>query len=264
MLFSGYSYAEGDVATDPSLPIYGVDSKAHGGALGYLQTLNLFGRTSNLIVEVPYVWGSTTGQMDDTSARRNVSGFGDLGLALSVNLLGAPSMSREDFQRLRADPRVIVGASLKLIAPTGEYDGDRLINVGSNRWAARAELGAIFPVTPRWLLELETGIWWFEDNDDFLGGTRAQKPVHSVELHVVRRVRPGLWLTFDANYYWGGRSSVDGDPVGDRQKNSRLGATVVVPFARRWALKFAYSGGVVTHSGGDFDTLLVGIQTVLP
>ena len=59
IVFVGYSYSFGDVTTDPSLPIFGVDSKINAGLLGYMQTLSLFGRTSNLLVEVPYVSGAT-------------------------------------------------------------------------------------------------------------------------------------------------------------------------------------------------------------
>ena len=62
-------------------------------------------------------------------------------------------MTREDFIALRADPHPIVGASIKVIAPTGQYDPDRLINVGANRWATRLQLGTIIPLRPLWLLE---------------------------------------------------------------------------------------------------------------
>ena len=67
-----------------------------------------------------------------------------IGVTLSVNLLGAPTMTSKDFQALRADPHPILGASLKVVAPTGQYDPNRLLNTGGNRWGVKAELGTDF------------------------------------------------------------------------------------------------------------------------
>jgi hypothetical protein len=256
----GYQYSAGDVVTDPSLPILGVDSKINSSYAAYLQTLNLWGRTANVIVELPYSWGTTVGTLDGEPARTEFSGLADLGVTLSVNLLGAPTMTPADFLELRRKPRTIFGATLKVIAPTGSYDPEKLINISGNRWAVKAELGFIFPLKPRWLLEMELGTWFFGDNDDFLGTTREQQPVAAVQLHLVRRFKPGFWAALDANYYTGGRSTIDGIELGDLQRNSRLGATVVVPFGGRSAIKAGYSTGVFTESGGDFQVFLVSYQ----
>jgi hypothetical protein len=264
LVIVGYSYSFGDVATDPSLPVFGVDSKISTGLLGYLRTMSLWGRTSNLIVEVPYAWGSTVGTVKDSTLRSDFSGFGDLSVTWSINLVGGPSMGPEEFQALRAAPHPILGTSLKLLVPTGQYDPDMPINVGTNRWAAKAELGYTIPIKPRWLLELELGVWIFGDNDDFLGVTREQDPVIATEVHLVRRFKPGFWASLDLNLYKGGRSTVGGDLRADLQRNSRIGGTVVVPFAGRHAIKFGYSGGVVTSSGGDFETFLVSYTVLLP
>jgi hypothetical protein len=133
----GYSHVQGDVLFDPSIPLYGVDSNIRTAILAYLQTFSLAGRTTNVVIELPYSWGTTQGLVDETPGRRDFSAFNDLGLTLSVNLLGAPTMTPPEFQALRADPHLIVGASLKIRAPTGQYDGDRLINVGTNRRATK-------------------------------------------------------------------------------------------------------------------------------
>ena len=140
LFFAGYSYSWGDVVTDPSLPVVGVDSRISTGVFGYLQTLSLWGRTSNIVLEVPLTWGTTKGTLPGQPARRDVSGLGDIAVTLSANLLGAPSMTPAEFRELRRNPRQILGASLKLVAPTGDYEKDKLINVGTNRWAVKAEL----------------------------------------------------------------------------------------------------------------------------
>jgi len=258
----GYQYSWGDVVSDPSLPIYGVDSRISTGLAGYRQTFDLIGRTANFLVEVPYTWGSSVGELAGETVRRDFSGVGDMSVTLSANLVGAPSMTPEEFRELRANPHPLLGASVKVLVPTGAYEADRLFNVGANRWAMKVELGYTLPVRARWLLEIEMGAWIFSDNEDFLGRTREQASVLATEIHLVRRFRPGFWASLDFNYYTGGRSTIGGIQLGDLQRNSRLGGTVVVPFRGRHAIKAGYSTGVVTGSGGDYNMLLVSYQVL--
>jgi len=257
---TGYSFSTGDVVTDPSLPIVGVNSNISRAQLGFLQTISLLGRTANLVVEAPYAWGSTEGSLEGEPARRDFSGLGDLVASLSVNLLGAPSMTPADFQELRKKPRPILGASLKLVAPTGTYDADKLVNVGANRWAAKAGVGSIFPLRPKWLLELALGAWFMGTNDDFLGKTRQQDPIYSAQAHLVKRFKPGRWASFDLNYFTGGQDTVDGQVLDDLQRNSDVGVTVLWTFRGRHAVKLGLSTGIVTKSGGNFGNVLLSYQ----
>jgi hypothetical protein len=156
------------------------------------------------------------------------------------------------FQELRQDPETIVGASLLVQAPTGEWESDRVINVGTNRWSAKPAIGVIWPVRPTWLLEFEIGAWFFGDNTDFLGATRKQDPILSTEMHLVKRIRPGFWMSLDANFYEGGETRIGNDKAGDLQRNSRVGLTAVFPMKSGHALRGSFSTGAVTKSGGDF------------
>lgn len=101
------------------------------------------------------------------------------------------------------------------------------------------------------------------DNDEFMGVTREQRMIVATELHLVRRFSPGFWATLDLNFYEGGRSTFGGELAADLQRNSRLGGTVVFPFGGRHAIKAAYSTGVVTKSGGDFESFLLSYQVLL-
>ena len=255
ILVLGYAHQSGDVVTDPSLPITGVDSRIHSGVVAYQQTISLFGRTSNLQLELPYVDGTTTGQVRDEAGRRDVSGLGDLGVTLSINLVGAPSMTLADFQSLRKNPRPILGASVKIVAPTGQYDVDKLINIGTNRWAVRAKLGYMYPVSAKWLTELTIGAWFFEDNDEFLGETREQEPIWALDFSMIRRFRSGFWSSLDFNYYLGGRTIISDSKAADFQRNSRTGITFAYPIKGRHSIKASYSTGIVTESGGNFQTI---------
>ena len=253
----GYAYSTGDVVTDPSLPLVGVDSGIDTTVVAYQHTVSFIGRTTNIQFEVPYVDGQTSGAYLGQPVERNVSGLGDVSATVSVNLMGAPSMTPEQFQAFRLNPKPILATSIKVVAPTGEYDADKLINAGTNRWAAKLKFGYIQPMPRKWVLELAAGVWFFEDNDKFLGTTREQEPIGAFDVSVVKRVRPGVWGSIDANYYTGGRTIIDGTRSADLQRNSRVGASLAYAFGRRHAIKISASAGVVTESGGDFNTYIL-------
>jgi hypothetical protein len=263
VLVTGVSHVTGDVLFDRNVPLYGAESDINVGILAYMQTLGLWGRTSNFLLELPYSWGNTKGFVGETPAQSDFSDFGDLRFTMTVNLLGAPSMTLEEFIEFRAAPRPIIGASLKVVAPTGQYDSDKLINVGANRWATRLQLGSIVPLTPTWLLELEAGAWLFGDDDEFLPGEREQDPVYSVQANLVKRFQPGFWASIDLTYFDGGRQTIGGVELDDVQHNVKLGGTVVIPFAGRHAIKIGYANGVVTSYGTDFDQFLLTYQVLL-
>lgn len=263
LLVSGYSQADGAVLFDPSAPVNGVDSTTNVALLAYLQTVDFFGRTANVVAELPYSWGKVHGFLGDIPAGKNFSGMADPSLTLTTNLVGAPAMTREDFQAFRAEPRPILGASLKIVFPLGDYSEHRLVNVGGNRWAVRAQLGSVLPIARTWLLELTGSAWFYGDDDEHLPGKREQDPVFGAQVNLVKRFRPGLWASLDLTYFHGGRQTVDGQRLNDTQRNIKLGGTLVFPFAGRHAIKIGYASGVVTEFGNDFDQLLVSYQQLL-
>jgi hypothetical protein len=263
LLVLGYSHTAGDVLMDPSIPLFGVDSRIDTGVLGYFRTFDLWGRTANVVLELPYSKGTTKGLVGDVAARRDFAGFNDASITLMVNLLGAPAMTPQEFQALRADPRPILGLSLKLVAPSGHYDVGRLINVGANRWAARLKLGFILPLRPKWLLEIDAGAWFFGADDEFLTGERKQDPIYALETHLIRRFSPGFWASLEFNYFTGGRQTIGGNELADLQNNSRMGATLVFPYLRRYAVKMGYSVSMRTRFGVDSDQFLLTWQMLL-
>jgi hypothetical protein len=248
-----YQHSSGDIVTDASLPITGVDSSIHYLQVGYQRSFGLFGRSANMHLSLPYSDGKTEGVVGNEFLTRETSGFADTRVRLSINLKGAPEMDAAGLRALRNDPRTIVGASLLIQAPTGEYEPDKVINLGTNRWSAKPAIGVIWPIKPTWLFEFEVGAWLFGDNNEFLGQTRSQDALLSTEFHLVKRIRPGFWASLDANFYVGGRTKIDDEVRGDFQRNSRVGVTLVVPLKGRHALRSSYSTGVVTESGGDFE-----------
>jgi hypothetical protein len=253
VLVTGYQYTAGDVVTDPSLPITGVDSSIHIGSLTYQRTLGLFGRTTNFQMSLPYTSSTTEGFLEGEFLTREISALADSQFRFSVNLLGAPAMDVAGFQALIAEPGPIIGVSILVQAPTGGYETDKVLNAGTNRWGIKPALGMILPFRPGWLFEFEIGAWLIGDNDEFVGMTREQEPIYSAEVHLVKNVRSGFWASLDANYYTGGESTIGGVERNDLQRNSRFGATLFFPFKRKHGFRVSYSTGLVTESGGDYE-----------
>jgi len=257
----GIAFTDGDTVPDPSLPITGLDSEITTTIVGYLHTIELFGRSANLVFDVPYSSGNTIARHPQLGPlERDYQGLGDIGATLSVNLFGAPAMNREEFAELRANPRPILGASLRVVVPTGDYDSDRVINVGANRWAARAELGYIMPLAPRLLLELQAGVWFIGDNDDFLGLKREQEPIYAFQANLVKRFSPGFWISLDGNFYRGGRSQLEGIRRDDLQRDSKIGASLAIPVLKRNVVKFSVAYGSLNDSDESFTQYTMALQ----
>ena len=263
VLVSGYSYTSGDVFLDLSLPVEDSESQINTGILAYAQTLDLWGRTSNFLINMPYAWGTAKGLFLGDPIKQDFSGFGDLSMTLNVNLRGAPTMTVEDFLAFRANPRPIIGASLKVVMPTGHYNPDKVVNVGANRWAARLKLGTVIILKPKWLMEISASTWLFGDDDDFFFGKKEQDPVFALETNLIKRIRPGLWASLDVTYYRGGNQTIDGNLLENKLHNLKLGGTLVVPIHKRHVIKFGYANGVVTRYGNDFDQFLLTYQVAL-
>ena len=254
LLILAYGHQAGDIITDAALPIEDAESRSDSVILGYQQTFNLAGRTTNLQVELPFASGSTRANLEGLPARRDVSGMGDIAATLAINLLGSPSQTPKEFQTFRQNPRPILAASIKVIAPTGQYDNDKLVNIGSNRWATRIRLGYIHPLAKLWVLELSAGTWFFQDNKDFVAGVRQQKPVTAFDVSLIRRIRPGFWVSLDGNYYIGGRTTVDNTTNVDYQRNSRAGLSIAYPVSNRHLWKFSFTKDIATKFGGNYST----------
>jgi hypothetical protein len=255
LLVLAFQNTSGDILTDPSLPVSGVKSDLNFMQFGYQRTFDWFSRTGTLQINVPYSWGTTEGFLAGQYRERKTSGMADTQVRFAINLLGAPSMDQEAFRQLLADPQTIVGLSLLLKLPNGDYQPNKYINVGANRWAAKPAIGLIQPIVPGLLFEFEFGVWLYGSNDDFLGQTSRQKPVYAAEAHLVKLTRSGVWASLDVNFYRGGRTSVDRISQANLQSNSRAGVTLFYPWKRRHGLRGSYSTGIYTESGGDFRTL---------
>lgn len=253
-----YGYSTGGVSADPSLPLENAEIDVHALAVSYARSFALLGQSAKVGVVLPYAWMSGSATLDGMPVEREITGLVDPILKFSTNLYGAPATTLEDFASYHQD--WIVGVSLSMTVPLGQYDHERLVNIGTNRWSFKPEFG----VSKRWgplTLDAAAGVRLYTDNSDFYPDhNRAQEPLYAVQGHAIYSFSFGTWVALDATWYGGGRSTVDGTRKDDRQSNARVGGTLVQPLARNWSAQVHASTGVADRTGSDFDTVIVGLS----
>jgi hypothetical protein len=260
-LVTGFSLSHGGVVTDPTLPVTDINATVETPSLGLGRSFNLFGKTAQAFAALPYSWAQVSGKVLEEQTSITRAGLSDMRLRLSVLLRGAPALTPA--QLAKAPRRTILGASLTVSAPTGQFFSDKLINLGANRWAFKPEFAVSHPIGAKWMLDAYAGVWLFTGNDSFYPGTalRTQAPMGTFQAHISYNFQRQLWAAFDATYYAGGQTTVSGVGKDDRQANARVGGTLVFPVGKRHSVKVAVSRGAIIRIGANFTTLSVGWQT---
>ena len=249
----GYGGTSGDVVFDSSAPFTDVEAEVDTLSVAFGRIFALGDQQASLTVAVPYQWGEASGSVGEDRRAIDRSGMADLRLRFGTLFVGGPALAPREFASRQRRPTV--GASVVVVLPTGQYEPSRLVNIGSNRWAAKPEVGFTWPRGP-WHFDLHAGAWFFGDNDEFLGdGRRSQKPVLNIHTGVSYTLRPGTWAAVGGTWYAGGETAVDGVGDDNRQRNFRLGATLSAALGRGHSIKLTYSDGAVIRVGGDFRTV---------
>lgn len=261
-----YSFYDGSIEFNGAVPITGAMAKVNVPIFSYYHAFNFFGRSANITASLPYGVGHYHGTVVGAEREAYRSGLLDAQFRLSVNLKGGQAMSPKEFSSWRQ--KTLIGTSLTVVTPTGQYDPTRLINWGSNRWAFKPEIG-LSQRRGNWVLDGYAGVWLFTTNPEFFSHnqffpgtiTQTQKPMGAIEAHLSYDVKPRLWFSLDANYWYGGRTSLNGvENLGTLQANSRIGTTASVPITRHQSLKFSYSDGSVIRYGGNYQNVSVAWQ----
>jgi len=253
--------SSGSVIFDPSLPITDVSAHVGTAVAGYGRSFGLAGKQGLFGVAFPYGVAHVEGMVQEQAHRVTRSGLADVRIRASLNVVGAPAMTPAAFAK--APHRTIFGVSMTIQAPTGAYDATKLVNLGTNRWAFKPEIGVSVPVGP-WWLEGYAGAWFFTDNVNFFPGSavKHQDPLTSVQLHAAYTFKNRAWLALDGTWYGGGRVTIDEGEPSTRFSNSRYGGTFSFPVAKRHSLKLAASTGASARTGSNFTNYLFAWQVL--
>jgi hypothetical protein len=257
----GFAVAHGGVVSDPTLPVTDINATVETPSIGIGRSFSLFGKTAQAFGAMPYSWAQVSGKVFEEARDISRAGLSDMRLRVSVLLRGAPAASVVEIAK--APRRTVLGTSLTVVAPTGQFFPDRLINLGANRWAFKPEFAVSHPMGQKWLLDAYAGLWLFTANDSFYPGTnlRTQAPMGAFQAHLSYNIKRQLWAAFDATYYTGGRTTIEGVGNNDAQSNSRVGGTFVFPVGRRHSVRLAVSRGAIIRFGANFTTYSIGWQT---
>jgi len=245
----------GEVLFDPALQVEDASVDAATVAVSYVRSFRLAGTIARADVLLPWQHIRWNGLLQGQPASVTRVGLADPTLRLSMILAGgaaSPSM-----------PHTVLGAAFAVTLPLGEYFGDKLLNVGQNRFIFRPQLGVVHSRGP-WSYEVTANAYLFTDNKDFFGGgTREQDPLYSFEAHIIRAFRkPGHWVALSVGFGGYGRTIVDAVPVDDSQRLFLSALSYGIPLGKTQGLKLAWlHNRTNTAKGTNTDSFAIGWST---
>jgi hypothetical protein len=221
---------------------------------GYARTFSLFDRAALAAVLLPM--GRISGQVTAgvQSVTQTARGFGDPMMELDVNLIGPPAQ-KTLVDVLRYEPGFSLDVIADLAVPIGEYDNNRSLNLGQNRWYGRLGAPIVWQLGPwvpgrRTTLELLPAVWFFGTNNDFMGKTLTTDPMFQVDAHLTRDFTDRLWGSLDGAWYTGGQASIDG-VEGEKLDNLGVGLTLGYQINDNLGLTIGYKSTVNDNAPSD-------------
>lgn len=260
ILTLGYAYSTGSVLFDKTVPIDDVLADIHSFNVAYSRSIAVLGMAGRADVAVPFVSGDWEGEVTQSRESTSLTGIGDPALRFALFFIGAPALTRDEFAGFK--PKTIVGITLRMQLPLGQYDASKIINLGSNRWLLSPQIG-VWHVIRNITIEAYAGVWLFSDNKEFLGtNIRSQDPLVTFQVHVSYLFHNGIWIAVSSRQSLGGTVSIDGGDRLDPETNNRLGLAFSMPVKSRYALKLIATTGIVATAGNDYNTFAVTWQVV--
>lgn len=254
----GIGHTEGDIFFDPLLLIEEATFDMESAGLVYMRSFSLAGKSARVDFTLPYRAGRWEGIVDGEPVHIRRRGVADPRIRLSMLLYGGPALAPKDFASSEHS-NTVVGAAVAIKIPFGEYRNDRLINLGSNRWVVRPQLG-VTHTRGKWTGELTGSVFLHGDNNDFWMETQLEtEPLWALQVHVIYALKPGLWASVSTGYGWGGEATVNGDAKNNPSGNWLTALSFGFPIDRRHGVKIVLlSGRSQKPTGADLDSIALG------
>lgn len=256
---AGYSYTSGELNFDPVLRIEDARVGMHTILGSYNRYFSIADMTARLDVQVPYQRGTWDGLLNGVPTTVRRDGLADPRVRLSMNVYGSPALEPEAYRDYikNEEERTVAGIACAVRVPLGEYNEDKLINLGEHRFSFQPQIGVVHTVGP-WSFEATASLFAYTDNDDFFGGHRLeQDPLYAIQVHVVRTFN-GWWLSAGSAYGRGGRTSIDGVPDDDIRSNLLYGISGGLSVASNQSVNLMYiRQDALSQVGGDFHNVIL-------
>ena len=261
VLALSYAYTEGDLGFDPVLEITDAEVEMQTAVVGFTHVFALADRTARVDVILPVQSGDWDGFVSGVPSSVSRDGLADPFLRLSVNLTGAPALEPKEFAAFRAEHPVqtTLSAAVEVRLPLGEYQEDKLVNLGQNRFAIAPQLGVLH-TRGEWSYELTGSMHLFTDNDEFFNGNELeQDPLYAGQAHVVKSFGQDWWVSAGVAYSWAGESTINGVAKDDEKSNLLSGTAFGFRASASQSVRFTYvRTDTQNELGSDSDGLAVG------
>lgn len=256
----GYSLSSGSIVTDATSPLSDFDVISHSVSAGAFRSFGIFGKLARVQFSIPFVYMSGDLKVNGKDTTGTRTGFADSRFRIGVNIFGSPALSPIEYQKFKEE--TVLGASVVVSIPTGQYDNNKLINLGSNRWGFKPEIGFSYGYN-RFYFEVYSGVWFFTANNEFFKtNTMEQDPILSLQAHTIYVFPSGIWLGLDGSYFYGGKSLINGSYQNDLMNNSRLGGVLGYPINVNHSLKIQAHTGLTTFTGSSYTVFTLLYQYI--
>lgn len=259
-LVAAYGYSSGNILLDTTLPIDSLNANINSMVIGYAKSFNLFNKLAKFDLVSSYSFADYQAIVSGADTSRIDNGFGDPMIRISIILIGAPAYTPTEFVR-HERKKFKLGAVLRVRAPLGKYNSDKLLNLGANRWGVKLGMAGAYNISKKIILEGYINTWIFSANNEFFNGnTIKQDPILTAQMHLTYVFNPRMWAAVSAGKSGYGRTSVNGVEQEQNQNNTRFGMALAYRVAKQHALKVAYINGTSTRYGADFNSVILAYQ----
>ena len=268
-----FQYLRFNADTDTAIydPTHGIypdsETNANFFLLSYGRHIDFFGRSATAGAAIyggdidTEFKGDPFDPTSTTRFRQTNNGFGDPSVQLTVNLYGAPTMENF-YDVMNYEPKFTVDLGGMLAFPIGEYDENKAVNIGLNRWSGRLSLpmvgyfGSYAPLY-RTSLEVTPSVYFFSKNDDFLGQDLENDPLFQLEIHLTHDITRSLVGSIDFMFRKGMESEIDGNKTGDDLDIKTLGFSLDYALNDNFGIRVSYHSNFIDDDDLSADMMRI-------
>jgi len=253
----GIGHIEGDIFFDPVLLVEEASFDMELFGLVYVRSFGVFGKSTRVDFSLPYRAGRWEGTVDGELVEFRRRGLADPRVRFYMLLYGGPEQTTAEFVSSKKS-NTVIGAAIAVTMPFGEYSSERLINLGSNRWVVRPQLG-VTHTRGKWTGEMTGSVFLYGDNNEFwMETTLESDPLWALQAHLIYTFKPGLWASLSTAYGMGGEAKVNNIAKNNLSGNWLSALSFGFPIDRRQGVKLTLlSGRTQKSTGVDINSLVV-------